>query len=309
MRFNGAGIYTGMVTSFYTIDKLSLKDAACKIYNGASEWNENTASFRYTANGTTPAFTVRYDGKTIDPSNYMVRYANNRAAADLGDAKKAPSITITGKGNFKDAVTVRFTIYKTDLGLLGMTVPDMVASPRPIVLTGVKADITDKGTKLKQVTDYDKNMEFTYDEDTTVKCKEGIGRAAKEVSVLRARGTAVGKGDIVPAGAVIRVTVYASAKGNYTGYTTNTFCIAEKSIRDLKFTMIPQGYDYTGKAIRPGKADIKVEKKNGAKWEPADGSVYDIVQYSNNVRKGMGKITIKGKGGYAGTTTLMFRIK
>ena len=63
---------------------------------------------------------------------------------------------------------------------------------------------------------------------------------------------------------------------------------------------------YTGNAIEPGENDITVTFQ-GRKL--TYGTDYVIAGYTNNVRKGNAKLTIRGIGQYGGTKTVTFRIK
>ena len=121
------------------------------------------------------------------------------------------------------------------------------------------------------------------------------------------------KTDIIPAGAVIRVTT-AGIK-NYKGNISNTFVVAENGTKNLKFIIDPsKEYYYTGKAIAPGKDDIKLQRKEGRNWVdiPAEeaASYYDIIGYKNNIKPGTGaQIIIRTKNGFAGDVTVKFKIQ
>ena len=118
--------------------------------------------------------------------------------------------------------------------------------------------------------------------------------------------------DIIPAGCMIEMTV--TGKGSYSGTISETYTIAERKITDLKFSVKydegKSSFAYTGKAIRPGKENIKVMMKSGKNWvEAPNGSdYYTIVSYMNNVNKGTATITVRGKNGYAGTARITFKI-
>ena len=70
--------------------------------------------------------------------------------------------------------------------------------------------------------------------------------------------------------------------------------------------MTPQ--QYTGEAIKPEAADIKVTIKVNGQIRTLKNSEYEIVGYTNNVKKGTAKITIHGLGEYGGTKTGTFKI-
>ena len=62
---------------------------------------------------------------------------------------------------------------------------------------------------------------------------------------------------------------------------------------------------YTGEPVEPGKDAVTV--KVGKVTLTADD--YDIISYSNNVKKGTATMIIRGKGNYGGTKTVKFTIK
>ena len=62
---------------------------------------------------------------------------------------------------------------------------------------------------------------------------------------------------------------------------------------------------YTGKAIEPGTDEIVV--KIGKTVLTTDD--YEIISYSNNVKKGTATLMIKGIGNYGGTKTVKFTIQ
>ncbi len=206
-----------------------------------------------------------------------ITYANNKAVAASTD-KKAPTITIKGKGNFKGTVSVPFTITQTNLSTLTMTAEDVVYVNKAgkFVSTPV---ITDKaGQKLKAGTDYDKNVKYT--------CNGFVLNP---------------KTYILPAGSQITVTV--TGIGNYTGEISTTYRIATAPIKSAKITI--KSKTYTGSAITLSPSDIKVTiGKQTLKY----GTDYQIIGYSNNVATGTANVTIKGIGNYAGTKTVKFKI-
>ena len=77
-------------TSFskvYTRDKITFNDAI-NVYHGTT--------------------------KLVANRDYTVTYANNTVVAGVND-KKAPTVNITGKGNYNSKVVFNFTINKADL--------------------------------------------------------------------------------------------------------------------------------------------------------------------------------------------------
>lgn len=94
--------------------------------------------------------------------------------------------------------------------------------------------------------------------------------------------------------------IIITGKGNYTGSKTISFAI-KKNIAKLKFSKVKKRVTYTGKAIKPrvsvkkGKTVLKRNK-------------HYTVTYKKNRNVGLASIVIKGKGAYAGSKTIHFRI-
>lgn len=72
--------------------------------------------FTYTGSAVTPAVIVSYNGEELTESvDYTLKYANNKNAAEGSDTK-APKITVTGKGNLSQSMSLTFTIHPKDIG-------------------------------------------------------------------------------------------------------------------------------------------------------------------------------------------------
>lgn len=87
--------------------------------------------------------------------------------------------------------------------------------------------------------------------------------------------------------------INASAYGYYR--------VAGKSLNGCTAKLGATKFKYTGKAIRP-----TITVTDGAK-KLTYGTDYTLT-YSNNVKVGTGKVTVKGKGSYSGSKTLSFTI-
>lgn len=312
MTIAGAGIYTGKVTFGYTIKKADFSGSEIQIKNANLAAWDKTGTYPYTKNGVFPVFAV-YDsnaGKFLTEADFSFKYVNNKAPAKYDDMK-APAIEISGKGNYAGKRTETFSIDPSDIGMLTMELEDMVEVSKANKFAR-KAVIRDtNGAVLKAGTDYEKELKYFYDEDVVVTVATGKGKNAVVRSVLRQKGDEVDKADVIPAGAVIKVEAYG--KNNYTGLISNTFTVAVYSVKDLKFILNQDTFEYTGREIRPGKDNIRVQVKSNGKWvfvdDSAAGRYFDITGYSNNIRKGSAKIMIRAKNNYAGNVTLTFKIK
>ncbi len=199
-------------------------------------------------------------------------YKNNKATGS------AALFSIKGKGNFKGTIKdISFTITPQDLSKLKITAADILES-KAKNFNKVVPVITDlDGKKLKKNTDF--TCEYVYGDNQT-------------------SGT--------PS---VNTTVKLTAKAagsNYTGSIITEFRVIakEKNIAKASVT-INNGnpYIYTGSAIRPDKNAIRVTL-NGT----LSNDDYEIVEYSNNIKKGTAKLTIHGLGEYGGTKTVTFKI-
>jgi hypothetical protein len=210
-------------------------------------------------------------------------------------AKKVPTITVTGKGNYSGtALSEDFTIEKQDLGNLNITVADKVyQNKKNIYKTTVT--ITDlDGKKLSAGSDYDKNMVYTYSNQTEL--ADGT---------IKAAGAEVTANDIIPANTMITVTVKYLEKGSYVGEISGEYRIIPADIKGAKTTVDPQ--IYTGKEIELTEEDITVTMK-GYTLSPDEFEIVDG-SYKNHVKKGTASVTIKATSeNYGGTKSVSFKI-
>ena len=247
----------------------------------------------YAKGGSKPEPVVMFGNTVLKAGvDYTLSYKNNTKINDGTNAKKLPTVTIKGKGNFSGSIALNYIIESQDISLLSMTVEDKVYSKKANAYKSAPKIIDLDGKTLKAGTDYEKNVVYTYKYDTVL--ADGTERKTGEV---------VGAKDILPAGTVVVVTV--TGKGNYSSDTTlqGEYRIVAGSI--AKATVKVENQIYTGEAVEPGKDAVTV--KVGKVTLTADD--YDIISYSNNVKKGTATMTIRGKGNYGGTKTVKFTIK
>jgi len=287
--FTGIGKYTGTLKKTFAIKAYSFATLDGKVTVSIDD------SYKYAKGGVKPEPVVMFGNVMLTKGkDYTVSYKNNAKVNDGSNSKTAPRVTVTGKGNYAGSMTVYFAIEKQEFSLLNITATDKTYAKKVNAYksTPVIKDFDSK--TLKAGTDYEKAIVYTYKYDTVV--RNG------KVDVARAAGELVNKNDIVPAGTVIVVTV--TGKGNYTNSTLSTeYRVTKAAISKATVTVPKQ--TYTGKAITPGTDEIVV--KMGKTVLTTDD--YEIVGYSNNVKKGTATITIKGKGNYGGTKTQKFTIQ
>lgn len=285
--FTGKNGYSGTLKKSFKIEPYNMfYDLSGKM---TVSFDENQV---YTKGGSKPKPTVKFGSTTlVEGKDYTLSYKNNNKVNDRRDPNKLPIVTIKGKGNYTASISKSFTIVKQSLANLTISAPDKVYSKTKGAFKSIPK-ITDLNNKnLSAGTDFEKNYVYTYKHDVTL-----------DNGTVRRAGEVVGATDIVPAGTILRVTV--TGKGNYADSSiTGEYRITKSSI--TKATVKVASQTYTGKEITPDKSQITV--KIGKQVLTADD--YDIVSYSNNIKKGTAKVTIKGKGNYGGTKTVNFTIK
>lgn len=106
----------------------------------------------------------------------------------------------------------------------------------------------------------------------------------------------------VDAGKYVVKAILAATSNYNAAYTTASFTISAKSLLGAKISGIASKKTYTGKTLKQSLLVVKVGSKT-----LVNGKDY-VVTYSNNKNIGTAKLTIKGKGNYAGTISKSFKI-
>lgn len=227
-------------------------------------WVTKVSEYTYTGKAIKPEIRV-YDYKTRleEKKDYTISYANNIKAADQ-NAEKAPSIIITGKGNYEGKLTKRFTILPKDIRNSDVSVDDIAVAYNKNKSQKPVPSVLWNGRKLVAKKDY----------------------IVDDVSYKEA-GT---------------YTVTVTGTGNYTGERTFKFTITEGVlVSKLTVSKIPN-QTYTGDEIKP---EFTVKYKGKELTLDED---YTIVRYENHKNVGTAAIIIEGKGDYAGTRKINFKI-
>ena len=272
--FTGINGYSGTLKRTIKIDPF---DIAADTEDAFHVELETEVGFCKT--GATPKPVITFNGTVLtEGKDYTLKYANNKKVAGSGDLK-APTVTITGKGNFKGTRTVTFDIVPQDLSNLSLEAADKVFQNKAKNYT-TKFDVLDSnGKKLAVKKDYE-IVKYAY-----------------------ADGSEVKDTDIIPAGTEIFVTVKAKEGSGFTGELTGSYRIVQADISKVAAKVTDQ--TYTGSAITPGKEEITLTMKK----VPLTADDYEIVSYSNNVKKGTATVIIRGVGNYGGTKKITFKIK
>lgn len=277
---NATVVITG-INGFYGTMKKTFKITPFDLKTDMAEQFkvESEISTAFVKTGATPKPVITFNGTVLtEGKDYTLKYANNKKVAGSGDLK-APTVTITGKGNFKGTRTVTFDIVPQDLSNLSLEAADKVFQNKAKNYT-TKFDVLDSnGKKLAVKKDYE-IVKYAY-----------------------ADGSEVKDTDIIPAGTEIFVTVKAKEGSGFTGELTGSYRIVQADISKVAAKVTDQ--TYTGSAITPGKEEITLTMKK----VPLVADDYEIVSYSNNVKKGTATVIIRGVGNYGGTKKITFKIK
>lgn len=220
-----------------------------------------------------------YDGTTRLTSgvDYIVSYKNNKA---IGTA----TITIKGKGNYKETVTAQFNI-----------VPKNIADADMEIVYNEYVKFNEKEQKpLSKITRNGKKLSTREYQVAYYKLENGqkSSEALKSVKSL---------GDY---------QMEITGMKNYTGTVIKEIHVVDSGtfMNTLTITLEQEGMtnnsiDYTGKAIKP---DVKVKDKDG---QDVAAENY-AVSYSNNMNVGTASVIITGLSakGYYGSVTKTFKI-
>lgn len=293
ITFKGIGTYSGTLIKTFKITAYDLaadEDGRMTI--------EALGDYPYEKGGSRPKPIVKYripDKQEViltEGVDYILSYKNNTGLNDCtaSNQGKWPTVTVKGKGNFKGSKPLTFKIVRQDIGNLEIQTTDKVFQNRVNKYQSAPKVIDRNGKALKNGTDYEKIFAYTYAEATTLADGE-----------LKAAGDPVGSKDILPVGTVVRVTV--TGKNSYTGTLSGTYRITAKSITKASVTVQPQ--IYTGLEVKPGKDQITKITVGRDTLQEDD---YEIIDYTNNIKKGTAKMIIKGVGDYGGTKTVTFKI-
>ena len=189
---------------------------------------------------------------------------------DMGSFDKGKTVGILFEGDYKG---------KFQFMLLGKKAEGAPSVKGTLASTTTTVSVKDAeytGKKLKPA--------------VTVKYMGKKLKKNRDYTVKYSKNVKVGKG---------KVTV--KGKGKYTGSVKATFKITKASIANAKVSGL-KTMTFAHKALKPAFT----VKCNGKKLKK--GRDY-TVKYSRNTNPGKAKVTIKGKGSYAGKKTATFKIK
>lgn len=284
----GINGYTGTVKKTFKITPYDITKTGSLFTFGTN--NEITDSIPYAKGGSKlsdedmDARFVTGAGTTLNLAqgrDYTLSYKNNKKVG-------VGSVTIKGKGNYKGTIKESpFTIKPQSLENLkdNITVGDIIVKNAKKYNKAIPV-ITDlDGKKLKNKTD------FTVSDDsyTIIGEKDEAGNPV--------------------VGAAVTVTVTAPQGSNYEGSVSTTFRVIDNDKNISKATIKVNPQVYTGSPVELKKEDIaEITMKIGGQKVSLTPDDFEIVGYTNNIKKGTAKVTIHGLREYGGTKTVTFKI-
>ena len=239
-------------------------------------WIAGVKDQTYTGKALKPEVRV-YDGsrRLQEKTDYTISYKNNVRANDASDGKKAPTITVKGKGNYSGSVTAVFKIVPVNIAEqeFAVAIADMVLAHNGKIQKKAPV-VTFNGKKLSNKRDYT----VTYPD--------------------------TGTGAYQEAGSY---PVQITGVGNFTGTRTVNLEITDKMlISKAKAAKIPNQL-YSGGEDVTLSADTLILYRKTIN-DPLKEGVDYTVTYENNREIGTATAVITGTGNYAGTKRITFKI-
>ena len=278
ISITGIGDYTGTITKNFNIVARDISDTTI-----GSIPNQT-----YTGNSISALPVITYNGATLTKgTDYTLTYSNN---VNVGTG----TVTITGKGNFKGTTSKTFSISARAMSdtsvanISSQTYTGNVISPLPT--------ITYNNKTLKKDTDYTLSYSNNINAGTATITITGKGnftgttsktfsisaRAMSDTSVVNVGSQTYTGNSILPLPTITynnktlkkdtdytlsysdninagTATITITGKGNFTGMTSTTFIITQKSAEKLNISEIANQI-YTGKEIKPNVVITDTER-------------------------------------------------
>ena len=278
ISITGIGDYTGTITKNFKIVARGISDTTI-----GSIPNQT-----YTGNSISALPVITYNGATLTKgTDYTLTYSNN---VNVGTA----TVTIKGQGNFKGTTSKTFSISARAMSdtsvanISSQTYTGNVISPLPT--------ITYNNKTLKKDTDYTLSYSNNTNAGTATITITGKGnftgttsktfsisaRAMSDTSVVNVGSQTYTGNSILPLPTITynnktlkkdtdytlsysnninagTATITITGKGNFTGMTSTTFIITQKSAEKLNISEIANQI-YTGKEIKPNVVITDTER-------------------------------------------------
>lgn len=294
--YNKAGTatltYTGVGTRYKGTYKLTYK-----IKNESLVISANVpSSVAYVQGETKPIMEVKCSTTSEvlkENVDYTVKYTNNK---NVGVA----TYKITGKGNYSKVSPLEgtYTIKPAKIGDCSVSVQDIAYSGKPGKFKSNPVVTAPNGKKLVAGKDYDKNIEYIYDDWDDPNSSNYNNPSA---------------------GSLVNVKI--TGIGNYTGTVYGCYRVYDSKVYSIsKLYISIDNKEYTGKAVELNlNSDVHIYKtaadmKNKVnEISPFHASDYlRIISYKNNIKSGNATVTFGAQTNsaqkYGGTKSVTFKI-
>lgn len=304
------------------------KSASKKVISSAAkgigleiEFNDGTV-YTYTGAKIMPAITVTNNKvKLVEGTDYTVSYTNNikagKAAGNDYD-RRAPGVTVTGKGNFSGKTSANFTIMPKSLG--SADVDDNIDDD-----TDIDADVAVAAADIDDfINDADEESSANATVDviakkvvvvenskaTPVVLYNGVKLTAKDYDVIAPKNLNTKRWTLAETDGEIKLR----GKGNFTGECKlDVTVISRTAARNSKITadfedrQEVRNLTYTGKSIEP---EFNVSSRAAEDGILSDGEDYVVSYPADTTSAGVKKVTILGiSENCTGSITKSYTIK
>ncbi len=259
----GTGNYVGAELVYFLINPASIMDVQVSGIENRT----------YTGEAQTQSPRVTYNGHVLEEgTDYTISYLRNVNAAKSTDGSKAPTVRLTGKGNFE-----AYTFAWSNKPRYAKT-PILPTTVKTCTFTIGQATIADAEIAVSDQTYTGKELKPT----PTVVIGERTLSQGIDYSYDYSKNTNVGTAS---------VNVYG--KGNYAGMAFKSFKINAAPIASASITLSTTRYTYDGTAKKPSVTVVF----NGTVLR--NGTDYSL-SYTNCTNVGTATVTITGKGNFTG---------
>lgn len=314
----------------------------------------NGAKYDYTGTAVKPSVKV-YDGtrQLTAGKDYTIAYKNNVNAYTLKpndtgfDARKAPTVIVTGKGDYSGKETANFVI--TPKSLAGVKVDDIYVNAtgkpiavKPVVKYGKKTLVLNKDYRIYNALNLSETVESVTASNTYKLAVRGIGnyKDGSDFNFEVTTNTLINKCNITVKnaeydnGRIVQPEVTVKYQGKtLTMGTDYTLELSDREIGNATVKINGKGsyagavtkrFKITGVPISSLKLEPLVDSEySGNEYWPTINLTYEkkdetpvklksnvdyTVKYTNNNQAGKGQAIITGKGKYTGTRTASFKI-
>ncbi len=324
-----------------SVQNPSGKEIICKTVYFAGEdgiWMRQIPDQTYTGSQIKPEVDVYYGGHKLTSADYTVSWKNNTNIYTISEgkegfsSKKAPTVTVKGKGNYTGSITKNFVINPRNIDASQApydkwALPAMESESPDDLIKATSANITLNYNGAVQKGTCKLTDKLPSGKSVTLKKDKAYELEYPDKGYTR-DGTEITGDDVLKVPGLYVITV--KGKGNYTGERKLLLEIVDAtaltSVTKLSIPSIP-AQTYKGKQIVLTGADdetrVRARDKKGkifewkivkkgkkGKKETLQAGKHYTLEYSNNINIGTATVTIIGKreAGYAGIVSKTFKI-